>query len=54
MLRQNLEPVVQPTFKEEVIPNVVISAKTEFMLLELKKMFYNEPHPDVGCNLEKE
>ncbi|HET8689724.1 MAG TPA: hypothetical protein VFM18_24220 [Methanosarcina sp.] len=52
MIQQNYEKVI-PVFTEEVVPNVVITAHTEFMLNELKKMF-NDEHPDVGCQFEGE
>lgn len=51
MIQQNYEKVI-PVFTEEVVPNVVITAHTEFMLNELKKLFND--HPNVGCQLEGE
>lgn len=50
--QQRMEPVArQLEFKEEVVKNVTISTRTEFMLGELKKLF--QQPPQTGCKMQE-
>jgi len=52
LTQQRMEPVAnQLEFKEEVVKNVTISTRTEFMLGELKKLF--QKPPETGCKMRE-
>lgn len=54
MLTQNrIEPIRVQLYNAEVAEKVSITAQTQFMLAELKKMFEEEKPPETGCMFQE-
>jgi hypothetical protein len=47
-----IEPISKKDFKEEVAPMITISARTTFMLKELRELFKQDESPEVGCSFD--
>lgn len=50
---QRIEPIRVQLYDAEVAEKVTITARTQFMLAEMKKLFQEEKPPETGCNSQE-